>query len=57
MTPSLEIEPGPHSWEVRALTTTPALEKKEEKENHLIDHCPLGFSGPRNNTTEQNNFF
>ena len=25
MTPSLEIEPGPHWWEVSALTTTPPL--------------------------------
>ena len=28
MTPSLEIEPGPHWWEVIALTTAPPLLSK-----------------------------
>ena len=29
MTPSLEIEPGPHWWEASALTTTPSLLSKK----------------------------
>ena len=31
MTPSLEVEPGPHWWEASALTTAPALHPRRPK--------------------------
>ena len=36
ITPSLEIEPGPHWWEASALTTSPPLLSKIHNSNIVI---------------------
>ena len=43
MTPSRGIEPGPHWWEARALTTVPSLHPQIIHQIELVQHRAARF--------------